>query len=515
MTDPATTLVVGIDGATWRLLNQWIDDGELPNLERIRADSATATLQPCLPPVTSPNWKCYSTGKNPGKLGVYWWEIVDIREREIRIPDAASFHSAELWDYLSQDDREVAVVNMPLTFPPHAVNGVLIARSSANHQRYTYPDGLKDTIEERFDYRANPERRVQEPGFVEEILELLELRFTVLRWILTEKDPDFAHVTLFMTNKLQHYFWDGEPTLRGWKTVDEELGWFVDRDYNIVFMSDHGCNEIETSFQANAWLEREGYLYREGSATQTADSVVYRFGLTKESMSKLTTRLGIRDALKRVLPRSIIDSLPTEGVYRGEKFEAIDWDETDAIASGQGLIYLTDPDGPGYDQRRDAIIDDLSSLTDTRTERPVARQIYRREDLYSGDNLSIAPDIVFDQSEGIHTDDIVGEHDVFEPPGDWRGENEPAGIFMAHGPAFDPDSGIDQVEIVDIMPTVLHLLGEAVPDDVDGTVLDLFEAGTEPAIRDVTYREPLSTPERSNKAVEGAEERLRDLGYLN
>ena len=77
------TVVVGLDGASWRLLDPWIAAGDLPNLAALRNSGSWAETESCLPPVTFPNWKCYSAGKDPGGFGVFWFEHVDLEAGEI------------------------------------------------------------------------------------------------------------------------------------------------------------------------------------------------------------------------------------------------------------------------------------------------------------------------------------------------------------------------------------------------------------------------------------------------
>lgn len=506
-----TTIVVGLDGATWRLLDRWIKEEELPNIASIKNNSATGTLESCLPPVTCPNWKCYSTGKNPGKLGVFWWEMMDLENREIELPDSTSFRSPEIWDYLSDNGLRVGVINMPLGFPPHKVNGFMIARNASNDQEYTYPEDLKATLQDQFGYKVNTESNIGESNYTDDILELIDIRFQVLKWALETKDLDFVHITVFLINTLQHYFWDEESTLKGWKLIDEHLDDIVTENRNIIFMSDHGSNEIKTTFQANAWLEDEGYLKREETVTNTVNSIGSRFGFTQRSLSSITEKIGVRHLLRKAFPDSIIDLLPEEGVSKQRKLDLVDMDRTEAIASGQGLIYLTDPSDDDF---RDELMSKLESLSVPETGASIASKVYKKEDVYHGPYLSRAPDIVFDQAPGIHTDELVGDRDVFEAPRKWRGENEREGIFIAHGPAFNNDD-LGRVSIMDIMPTLLHQIGEPIPNDIDGSVLDVFDEESPPASRTIEYRDPISKPEERTTVSQGAEERLRELGYFN
>ena len=96
--DVSRTFVVGLDGASWRLLDPWIADGTLPNLADLRERGTWAERRSCLPPVTFPNWKCYSSGKDPGGFGVFWFERIDLDEGVIEDVNGCDYDTAELWD---------------------------------------------------------------------------------------------------------------------------------------------------------------------------------------------------------------------------------------------------------------------------------------------------------------------------------------------------------------------------------------------------------------------------------
>jgi predicted AlkP superfamily phosphohydrolase/phosphomutase len=66
------TIVFGLDGAHFELIKPLLKSGQLPNINSVISSGVTADLQSVLPPVISPNWKAYLTGKNPGKIGIYW-----------------------------------------------------------------------------------------------------------------------------------------------------------------------------------------------------------------------------------------------------------------------------------------------------------------------------------------------------------------------------------------------------------------------------------------------------------
>jgi len=153
-------------------------------------------------------------------------------------------------------------------------------------------------------------------------------------------------------------------------------------------------------------------------------------------------------------------------------------------------VYLTrDPSDPKYERIREKLIKDLEAISGP-TGAPVADVVYRGEAIYEGPYLSEAPDLVIDQAAGVHIPGGLGKPDVFATPSadGWQAENKRHGLFAAAGPAFDTGS-IDDLSILDLAPTILHLHDCAVPADMDGEVRrDVFAAETSPSTRDVTYR---------------------------
>jgi len=120
-------VVLGLDGASLNVIGDWINSGELPNLQRVRNEGVSERMNACLPPVTSPNWKCYATGRNPGEFGIFWWQNIDFEEERIHYPRERKFGTPEIWDYLNEDGKSAGVVNLPLQYPPREIDQFMIA----------------------------------------------------------------------------------------------------------------------------------------------------------------------------------------------------------------------------------------------------------------------------------------------------------------------------------------------------------------------------------------------------
>jgi len=507
-----STLVVGLDGANWGLIEKWLAEGRLPNIDRLRNKGVHAISESEYPPVTCPNWKCYATSKNPGELGVFWWERIDMDDQEITFPNSTSFHSAELWDYFGDAGKSWFSLNMPTTYPPRDIpNGDLVAGGPlCADDGYASDPELERALESEFPYRVRPERALtgteDSDAEVQAILDLIETRFDVLEWYIDKHDPEFAHVTIFLLNILQHYFWRDDPVRRAWELIDERIGRLLNETRNVILMSDHGCSSVDTVFHINQWLAEAGYL----TTTASVSTVLDRLNITKERMSALAEALQIR-TLARKAPDTLKNLFPQEGegAKREAKASIVDWENSVALASGQGPLYVS-PDCSA--ETLDQLIQDIAGLQ-TPDGRPVATAVFRKEDVYSGQCIDIAPEIIIEQAPGIHIADGIGHQSIFTEPSRWNAENDRDGLFLASGP--DIKSGeLGRISIKDIAPTILHLNGLDVPTDMEGEVLDVFVDGSIPEVDDIDERQTIQVGKRSAHDSGAVEDRLEDLGYL-
>ena len=64
-------VILGFDGADARLVTQWMNEGKLPNLAKLKAEGSFAALQPTNPPQTPVSWSSFATGTNPGKTRIF------------------------------------------------------------------------------------------------------------------------------------------------------------------------------------------------------------------------------------------------------------------------------------------------------------------------------------------------------------------------------------------------------------------------------------------------------------
>lgn len=523
---PTKTLVIGLDGTSWDLIMPWINQGRLPNLQRLIKNGVHGRLKSCLPPVTCPAWKCYSTGKSPANLGVFWWTSVNWQSKTMpTMHRSSSFKTPELWDYLNNGGLTTGIINMPTTYPPKKVDGFMVSGwESPQQSQFTYPPDLKNTITEKYNYktRTQPLLYQDKHQTARHIIELMETRFNLAQDTLKNGTVDFLHLTLFYINTLHHFYWDDDVVLQAWTYLDKKIGEIINDNINTIIISDHGSMKITTSFYINSWLQEKGYLQVRNGPSKFLGTL----GINQELLKTIATKMGLIN-MRKFLPRKAKNLIPQKGnTISGRDFEGlIDWDHSIVIGTGQGPIYLDKTKlNDRYPAFRQNLIDELIQLKDPSTNKPMFKTIWTKEQIYRGKYYDSAPDLFLETNKHIYIAGGIKHSGVFDyQNANWKAENDYYGILLAHGPAFKKGKTIENAQIIDVTPTILYMHNMEIPADLDGQPL------TDMLVND-TYC-PTSTkktttvikhddntlqyePPGEHEESEDVKDRLKALGYL-
>jgi predicted AlkP superfamily phosphohydrolase/phosphomutase len=554
-------LVLGLDGATFDLLKPWSDRGELPTIRRLMMEGSWGSLYSTIPPMTAPAWTSFMTGKNPGKHGLYDW-VQRVDESYEFFPITANhIQEPTLWSLLSARERRVCVVNVPMTYPPTTVNGVMIAGMPApsTHVSVTYPPDLLPVIEKEVgEYLLYPDpgQAYSDSGvdaFLDRLYSTTEARFQVLEYLRGLDDWDFCMVVLNGTDTVQHAMWKfmspehplhdpkkfekyGDTILRYFQYVDKALSRIVfdlDDDTVLVLMSDHGFGPFHKFIHVNMWLRQQGWLKIRNDSTAKLKSTFFDLGFTPMRIYDLLMRFGL-GALKREVVRGQGQGLLKRLFL---SFDDVDWPRTTAYSLGNvGQIRLNvrgrEPQGliePGeqYEVTRDEIIRRLWELRDPRTDEQVIQEVYRREEIYWGHNLELAADIVFIPTRleyfGFGEYEFGSNKIIESMKRGISGTHRLNGMLLMWGKPIRADTQIEGAQIIDLAPTILYLIGEAVLTDMDGQVLTQAFKPEYASSQKVEVRvpaEPGSSPPTttdngiSDEDAKLISERLRGLGYV-
>ncbi|HEX41012.1 MAG TPA: phosphodiesterase, partial [Phycisphaerales bacterium] len=152
-------LIIGLDGATWDVLDDTLVEAHMPHLHRLRTAGAYGVLQSCQPPVTAAAWTTCITGCQPYTHGVVGFKEYRCGDDSIHITSAATCRVPNLWRQLSDQGLTVASINVPWTYPCPPVNGVVVSGygTPGTHVDFTWPPRFKQELLDKmpdFDFLA-------------------------------------------------------------------------------------------------------------------------------------------------------------------------------------------------------------------------------------------------------------------------------------------------------------------------------------------------------------------------
>jgi len=489
-------LVLGIDGASWNFIEEWIENGKLPTFKKMRENGVWGDLESCVYYFTSPAWKCYSTGKNPGKLGAFAYWNFDKNEKKIRLNSSVSFKGRDIWGILGMHGYTSGVVNMPLTYPPKEINGILIAGFPALEYDYTYPPELEKKLKKKYDYRVSHLGGLDYgEKTLSEIKDLIEKHLLVSRDLLRENEFDFFQVVIFYIDKIQHDYWkameDNDPIYgnviqKFWEFIDKEMAKLFDMindDCYVFVVSDHGFVSLKGVLRLNEWLKDKGYLCLQSRRFRIEDifDFLETVGLKKDLVARIAASSNLIKLIRWLLPDQLFQKLEEKALSRGKKMgittvvENVDWTKTKAICIAENCVYIVKPDIHG--KFRGKLIEEIENLRDPKTGKEIVKAVKKCEDIYFGNYTHIAPDLIIIPEDGYRFSDGMqrGIWDFSRKP--WSGYHRLHGIFLAKGPRIKKSAKVKNATIYDIAPTILHIFGIPIPKDMDGRVLtEIFES---------------------------------------
>ncbi len=487
--------LIGLDGASFDILEPIFAAGKMPVLKEVMDAGASGILKSSVVPFTPQAWGSVITGNNPGRHGIFGF----VRQMPGRPPEFLSSRTLQgdkLWMWLGRRGLKSMVVNVPLTYPPDPLNGVMVTgmMTPSTESEFTYPPELKDRIlRERPDYRLDVTSSIDKSrnlALLDELEAAMENRMALTLDLLKDEDPDFLFKVFVLPDRIQHAYaqfihpkstaynspkasrareriWDSYAKL------DEALGRLLaaaPEGTDVIFLSDHGFSVERGGFFTNDFLAGiEALSFKSGGSASAGAA-----GLLRGAIRRLNLA-GIKKFVPNKMIRQTINMTK----------EAIDWERTQAYASPlaqQGIsinLKGREPDGivepDDYERVRDAILAEIVQIGAENEERPIAA--YRREEAFSGPYVKGIPDIVLDfaASSLEAKEAVLGGDPISWSDGGSRGIHHRDGLFLGLGPNVRPGA-YEDLSLEDIAPNVLGLFGLEGLDSMDGAVRnDIFD----------------------------------------
>jgi len=484
-----SVLIIGLDGTSWTLLDPWIKNGKLPNLSKLIRKGSKGDLKTTIPILSCSAWTSLFTGKNPGKHGIF--EYIDDSGALI---NSRLIKTEKIWKILSHYNKRCCVINVPNTYPVEKINGCMVScvLTPADEKVYSYPPELMSLLK-KYDYKIrirygrhtflNSEYVIgRRYKFLKELYDMLDKRYYVSKELMNEKWDFFMHVFTQETGTLQHIFFDRKDVmLKLVKKIDFYVGdlikTFSSKNPNpyIFIVSDHGFSASPTrSVNMKIWLEKNGFLKDNRTIAQKVIPKIYNKLNKRIPLYKLVIFFNKTKRIRETFQRELTRSSNIYYKYPGVCIRRNGLDENE------------------YEKLRSKLIKELKQLEDPSTNEKVFQIVDKRESIYSGKYSKYAPDIV---ALAKHRYDVTFSYDskvLFKDLKlNLKGKHfsDIYGIFLASGKEIQT-SVIKDTSILDIFPTVLHILGVPLPKDLDGKVLkDIFKKNSDLYSKKLIYSE--------------------------
>ncbi|MCL5068499.1 MAG: alkaline phosphatase family protein, partial [Thaumarchaeota archaeon] len=337
-------LVIGMDSAPLELLVPWMSKGHLPSLAKIFNTGSYGNLYSRIP-VTPIAWSSIYTGKNPGKHGILGFRNHRAGSYTDVGVNATMRDGNDVWDIAGAHGKKVVVVNTPLTYPPHPVNGFLVCGFMAPSAEYgfTYPSSLSEELRQVVpNYRIGTAPNYIKSLYLKELNSTVRMVGNAAKYLMSKIDWDLSFVVFKETDEVQHSFYDKPGAmLTVYQRVDEVTSEFLENageDAYVLLVSDHGGEPIDKRFNVAEFL-RQNSLISLNDAPMEKSANLFRllaqtmFGMHMQWILDIP---GARRALSHLMKARAksASSNSDDGFYGGK----IDWAGTTAfIASGIGL----------------------------------------------------------------------------------------------------------------------------------------------------------------------------------
>lgn len=551
--------VLGIDGATWDLLGPLAESGDLPVLSRLMNRGASGTLHSVFPPLSPVAWTGIMTGKNSGKHGVF--EFLEYAHNPLggRVNSSRAIQAELVWEIAGRHGKATVAGGVPMSYPARKAPGFYLGDflSPADAPDFASDQAILAELERAIGPYRPWSTAVHdggnEAGALADLTEFLDHHLKAVQFLMKRCPWDLFMFDLMATDRIQHELWHAwEPTHREamgrdlsairkgyvdfWKKLDDGVGAIeaaLPPDTTLLLISDHGFGPIEWYVNFNVWLLERGDIALQDSLYVRQKRWFYDRGATPQWFYNQMVKFGMaeqRVGRFRGKQTGIIERL-AESAFLSKRH--VDWSRTRAYAQGNfGQIFINkkgrQPQGCVSPEDVRPLLDELKAglmaIPHPESGEPLVEKVLEREDLYDGPQAHLAPDLTVVLRDWRYR--TIGLHDFttnklispsFGPTGDHRME----GVLIASGPAVLPGATLAEANLLDIAPTILHLLGVPVPGDMDGRVLaELFDPAVVPPPD--RAEEPAATPDAGDPvAVAYTEEedaaiqqRLADLGYL-
>jgi predicted AlkP superfamily phosphohydrolase/phosphomutase len=509
-----TTLLIGLDGATFDVLDPLMDAGVMPHLKRVMDGGVRATLRSTVPALTPPAWTSLVTGHGPGTHGIFDFFRKDSpSSQHFGLLTSRDVDSPPIWSLATDAGLQSTILNFPLTFPPPRIKGHVLPGGFMPWRQMRlgcHPPEMFDRLRELPGFNPRElaldmshEAKAIEGCPDEEYESWIDLHIRrerqwvdILRYLRHEDPSDFTALLFDGVDKIQHLCWRfvdpawsasltsawdlriREKVREYFAELDKLIGELADLfpdDTTIVVASDHGFGPQVRTFFVNSWLAQKGYLTWQ-DPNRPADAPA--------------TSLGLGQLARHV--------------YK------INWTRTCAFAplpSGNGIHIVRQDEAhpagvPDHEYRRfrEQLAAGLKEVVDPETGEAVVKAVWTRDEIFSGPNLELAPDLTLELQDGGLISILDSPYPVRRRPCP-AGTHRPDGVLAMTGPGLRQGVQLEPLSILDVAPSMLFSLDLPLSSDLEGRLIPEMFRPEALSQRPPRWTDPVSAASSTGEAA--------------
>ncbi|MGD1861210.1 MAG: alkaline phosphatase family protein [Leptolyngbyaceae cyanobacterium] len=498
-------VVIGLDSADPDLIRLWASRGQLPFINSLLQSGSWARLMSTRGLFSDSPWPTFNTGVPPSKHGFYNFQAIQSGTTDIvRVGEHCS-RFLPFWWLLRDAGKRVAVFDVPKTKPIPGIDGIQVSGWGEEYpliEQSSLPVPLVEELTARFGQYPRP-KELFDPTLKHEIkardtlLANIERKLKAIEFLQGQDDWDLFITVFAEAHSIGHHFYHhhdphhwghdaeraavmGQALPSTYVELDNALKHLLDGrlDNTTVFLvSVHGITtNYSGSYLMPAVLEKLGYQVPPASSGDQAGG---------KSFSAQIKDLLIPNALRSYINEKFVPQSHHDAMFSQQFNNSIDWQKTTAFSLPtehfQGFLRINlqgrEPYGvvppDAYDELCQKLCADLEQLVNPDTGNRAVKQAIRVVDIYQGDRLYDLPDVVIQWAEDglIHRLQhpqfgTVSGHDIIR-----KAQHSEDGFVIAAGPHIRPGADVAGASTMDLAPTLLYLLGQPVPEVLDGRVL--------------------------------------------
>lgn len=504
---PNRVVAIGLDGADPTIIETWMDQGQLPVLQSIRANGGWGQLEGIRDFFSGSVWPSFLTGASVANHGFYGFAQLGRQSGQLELMDGSMLGIPPFYARLSNPKKRVAVLDVAKMTPVRGVNGIQIAAWASHSPASPPASSPPELIDEvRHKYGEHPASAIDEDAnpddrYYRRLLKALhdgcQQRQSLYVELLRREQWDLFIAIFSEAHSAGHKLWQfvdplhpdfdtraPEDLKQGMLSVHQDLDRALGAlreasppDTTFMVFSMHGMaldyNDAPTQLlpefmrrfcgiersqnsERASWRARLYEMARSVAPEWLRNAIKHRMSLMARSRMRLLQFIEMHDAPLWHKMRAF--SLPSdEGGFIRINLKG---------REPCGLVEAGD-----YDLVCEEIMERLHELRDPNLDCAAVNRVFRVHREHAGPFLDRLPDLVVEWSDRPLT---ALWSPVYGHLGTMRihrsGSHRPRGFLLAEGPGIAPGSAI-RGRSIDIPATILARMGEPMQPETAGQSL--------------------------------------------